>query len=144
MLQHFNFHALDLNISLPSAVTSTGGAARTLEVVSTLSDPYTMIKMDALSTGRTGNDKYEGFAVDLVQEIANIVGFNFTLTPASGYGSRREDGSWTGMIGEITEGRADMAIGDMREALAINIEREGKMFNHLFSIFFLELSLEIN
>ena len=75
----------------------------------------------------------------LVQEIADIVGFNFTLTPSSGYGSRREDGSWTGMIGEITEGRADMAIGDMREAL-MNIER--KMFNHLFSI--LELSSEIN
>ena len=141
MLQHFNFHALDLNTS-PSvaAVTSkAGGTSRTLEVVSTLSDPYTMIKMDALSHGRTGNDKYEGFAVDLVQEISNIVGFNFTLTPSSGYGSRREDGSWTGMIGEITEGRADMAIGDMREVL-INIER--KMFNHLFSI--LELSSEIN
>ena len=143
MLQHFNFHALDLNTS-PSvaAVTSNaGGASRTLEVVSTLSDPYTMIKMDALSHGRTGNDKYEGFAVDLVQEISNIVGFNFTLTPSSGYGSRREDGSWTGMIGEITEGRADMAIGDMRDmVLMINIER--KMFNHLFSI--LELSSEIN
>ena len=143
MLQHFNFHALDLNTS-PSvaAVTSkAGGASRTLEVVSTLSDPYTMIKMDALSHGRTGNDKYEGFAVDLVQEISNIVGFNFTLTPSSGYGSRREDGTWTGMIGEITEGRADMAIGDMRDmVLMINIER--KMFNHLFSI--LELSSEIN
>ena len=143
MLQHFNFHALDLNTS-PSvaAVTSNaGGTSRTLEVVSTLSDPYTMIKMDALSHGRTGNDKYEGFAVDLVQEISNIVGFNFTLTPSSGYGSRREDGSWTGMIGEITEGRADMAIGDMRDmVLMINIER--KMFNHLFSI--LELSSEIN
>ena len=143
MLQHFNFHALDLNTS-PSvaAVTSNaGGTSRTLEVVSTLSDPYTMIKMDALSHGRTGNDKYEGFAVDLVQEISNIVGFNFSLTPSSGYGSRREDGSWTGMIGEITEGRADMAIGDMRDmVLMINIER--KMFNHLFSI--LELSSEIN
>ena len=142
MLQHFNFHALDLNTS-PSvaAVTSkAGGTSRTLEVVSTLSDPYTMIKMDALSHGRTGNDKYEGFAVDLVQEISNIVGFNFTLTPSSGYGSRREDGSWTGMIGEITEGRADMAIGDMRDMVLINIER--KMFNHLFSI--LELSSEIN
>ena len=130
MLQHFNFHSLDLNTSPSSAaVTSTGGASRTLEVVSTLSDPYTMIKVDALSHGRIGNDKYEGFAVDLVQEIANIVGFNFTLTPSSGYGSRREDGSWTGMIGEITEGRADMAIGDMREALARILSRLRKNVN---------------
>ena len=85
-----------------------------MKVVTVLSDPYTMIKTDAESEGRTGNDKYEGFAVDLINEIAKIVGFNFTLTIVDGYGSKRKDGSWTGMIGEIVEGKADMAIGDMR------------------------------
>ena len=83
-------------------------------VATVLSDPYTMIKTDAVSEGRVGNDRYEGFAVDLINEIAKIVGFNFTIALANGYGSRRQDGSWTGMIGEIVEGRADMAIGDMR------------------------------
>lgn len=88
--------------------------ATDLVVSTVLSDPYTMIKTDAVSEGRVGNDRYEGFAVDLINEIAKIVGFNFTLAQADGYGSRRKDGSWTGMIGEIVEGRADMAIGDMR------------------------------
>ena len=86
----------------------------TLEIVTALSDPYTMVKTDAEAQARTGNDRYEGFAVDLITEIAKIVQFNFTLSPVSGYGSRRPDNSWTGMIGEILEGRADMAIGDMR------------------------------
>ena len=79
-----------------------------------LSDPYTMLKTDAVSLGRSGNDRYEGFAVDLILEIARIVDLDFTITLVTGYGSRRADGSWTGMIGEILEGRADMAIGDMR------------------------------
>ena len=87
---------------------------RLVEIVTVLSDPYTMIKTDAVSLGRTGNDRYEGFAVHLIQEIAKIVQLNFTINVVSGYGSRRPDGSWTGMIGEILEGRADMAIGDMR------------------------------
>ena len=124
------FPSLDLKLRPSAAVTSIAGvtARRSLEVVSVLSDPYTMIKVDAMSHGRTGNDKYEGFAVDLVQKVADIVGFNFSLTPVSGYGSRREDGSWTGMIGEITEGRADMAIGDMRE-VHTTTEKNGLIFN---------------
>ena len=99
-----------------SEEVSTEGVTRGLsvEIVTVLSDPYTMIKTDAVSVGRTGNDRYEGFAVHLIQEIAKIVHLNFTINVVSGYGSRRPDGSWTGMIGEILEGRADMAIGDMR------------------------------
>ena len=88
---------------------------QSLNIVSVLSDPYTMVKLDAVAVGRSGNDKYEGFAVDLINEIAAIVEFNFTLVPVAGYGSHREDGSWTGMIGELLGGTADMAIGDMRE-----------------------------
>ena len=57
--------------------------------------------------------------MDLINEIAAIVEFNFTLVPVAGYGSHREDGSWTGMIGELLGGTADMAIGDMREVLQI-------------------------
>ena len=62
---------------------STEGITRELglsvEIVTVLSDPYTMIKTDAVSVGRTGNDRYEGFAVQLIQEIAKIVHLNFTI-----------------------------------------------------------------
>ena len=105
-------------------------------VATTLSEPYTMLKEDADSANRDGNDRYEGFAVDLTAEIARIVGINCTLSIVAGYGSRGEDGSWTGMVGEILEGRADMAIAD----LTINSDRERVVD---FSMPFLELGISI-
>ena len=105
-------------------------------VATTLSEPYTMLKKDADSANRDGNDRYEGFAVDLTAEIARIVGINCTLSIVAGYGSRGEDGSWTGMVGEILEGRADMAIAD----LTINSDRERVVD---FSMPFLELGISI-
>ena len=42
------------------------------------SEPYAMLKKT--SERLEGNDKYEGFAVDLAQQIATIVGFNYTLS----------------------------------------------------------------
>ena len=96
-----------------------GPAPPPQRVVTVLSDPYTMLKPDTAAAGRQGNDRYEGFAVDLITEIARIVGFNFSLSVVSGYGSRRQDGSWTGMVGEILEDRADMAVADIRQLSCI-------------------------
>ena len=103
-------------------------------VAATLSEPYTMLKIE--SANREGNDRYEGFAVDLTTEIARIIGINFTLSVVAGYGSKGADGSWTGMVGEILEGRADMAIAD----LTINSDRERVVD---FSMPFLELGISI-
>ena len=38
-----------------------------------------MEKLDARDTRRVGNDRYEGFVVDLINAIADIVGFNVRL-----------------------------------------------------------------
>jgi len=62
-----------------------------------------MVKRDASSARRTGNDRFEGFVVDLASLIASIVGFNFTLIPTQGYGSVDDDGQWNGMIRELLE-----------------------------------------
>ena len=35
-----------------------------------------MVKTDAKDAHRAGNDRYEGFVVDLINAIAGIVGFN--------------------------------------------------------------------
>ena len=61
-----------------------------------------MLKLDNPSH-RTGNDRYEGFVVDLAHEISKLVGFNFTLRVTNGYGSPGEDGQWNGMIRELLE-----------------------------------------
>ena len=107
-----------------------------LVVAATLSEPYTMLKLDADTARRRGNDRYEGFAVDLTTEIARIIGANFSLSVVAGYGSRAEDGTWTGMVGEILEGRAELAVAD----LTINSDRE-KVVD--FSMPFLELGISI-
>ncbi len=62
-----------------------------------------MLKLDSTTAGRKGNDRFEGFVLDLAQEIAEIVGFNFTIVPTDGYGSVDQDGNWNGMIRELLE-----------------------------------------
>ena len=49
-----------------------------------------------------GNDRYEGFVVDLVAEISQLVGFTYQLqlVPDGKYG-HVVAGEWNGMIGEL-------------------------------------------
>lgn len=71
----------------------------------------------------TGNNQFEGYAIDLIREISMILGFNFTfrLVPDGRYGSMNKlTGEWDGMVRELLEQRADLAIGD----LTITYERE--------------------
>ena len=67
------------------------------------SPPYTMLKLDAKSARRTGNDRYEGFVIDLASAIAAAVGFNFSVHIADGYGSMDENGERNGMIRELLD-----------------------------------------
>ena len=67
-------------------------------------DPYIMLKESA--TELVGNDRYEGFCVDLLNEIAERLGFSFTLYPVKNnkYGAyNKETGQWNGMILELLE-----------------------------------------
>ena len=52
---------------------------------------------------RTGNDKYEGYCVDLLEAVAGMLDFRYQLymVPDGQFGSRKADGSWTGMVREI-------------------------------------------
>ena len=65
------------------------------------SEPYAMLKKTTDSL--EGNDKYEGFIVDLANKIASIVGFNFTIVPTKSHGSMNNNGQWNGMIKELLE-----------------------------------------
>lgn len=50
-----------------------------------------------------GNDQYEGFCVDMLQELADILKFSFKikLVDDGQYGAPEPNGSWTGMVGEL-------------------------------------------
>ncbi|XP_059057471.1 glutamate receptor ionotropic, kainate 2 isoform X3 [Achroia grisella] len=94
---------------------------KTLIVTTILSAPYCMRK--EASERLTGNAQFEGYAIDLIHEISKILGFNYTfkLAPDGRYGSyNRETKEWDGMIRELLEQRADVAIAD----LTITYDRE--------------------
>lgn len=54
----------------------------------------------------TGNDKFEGFAVDMVQLISTMLKFKYDLyvVPDGNFGVQTENGEWNGIIGEILSG----------------------------------------
>nr|QZH55026.1 ionotropic glutamate receptor 4 [Achelura yunnanensis] len=94
---------------------------KTLIVTTILSAPYCMRK--EASEKLLGNAQFEGYAIDLIHEISKILRFNYTfkLAPDGRYGSyNRETKEWDGMIRELLEQRADLAIAD----LTITYDRE--------------------
>jgi len=54
----------------------------------------------------TGNARFEGYCADLAKEIATIVKFNYELRVVADekYGERMFNGTWNGMVGELTDG----------------------------------------
>lgn len=50
-----------------------------------------------------GNDRYEGYAIDLVDELSRRMGFTYTILIQEdrNYGEKKSDGTWDGLIGEI-------------------------------------------
>ncbi|NP_001153152.1 glutamate receptor 2 [Xenopus laevis] len=104
-----------------SANDSMGLENKTVVVTTILESPYVMFKKNADQF--EGNDRYEGYCVDLAAEIARHCGFKYKLTiVADGkYGARdAETKIWNGMVGELVYGKADIAIAP----LTITLVRE--------------------
>ncbi|XP_071747530.1 glutamate receptor ionotropic, kainate 2 isoform X1 [Lepeophtheirus salmonis] len=94
---------------------------KTLVVTTIYSPPYSMYRDS--SKRLTGNDVFEGYAIDLIAEVAEILKFNYTFkwVDDQKYGKRnKETGEWNGMMGELLAQKADLAIAD----LTITYERE--------------------
>ena len=56
---------------------------------------------------RVGNDRYEGYVVDLLQRLSRLLGFKYIIEPVrdGSYGSRdKTTGRWNGMIKDILDG----------------------------------------
>lgn len=51
----------------------------------------------------TGTEQYEGFCVDMLHELADILKFRFQIKLVDDglYGAPEPNGSWTGMVGEL-------------------------------------------
>ncbi|XP_055535887.1 glutamate receptor ionotropic, kainate 2-like isoform X2 [Wyeomyia smithii] len=110
---------------------------RTFRVLTALSPPYGMLKDSP--TKLTGNDRFEGFGIDLINELSIMLGFNYTfiLQEDGVYGSlNRETGKWNGMVQELLDWRADLAITD----LTITSDRESAVD---FTMPFMNLGISI-
>ncbi|XP_001996510.2 glutamate receptor ionotropic, kainate 2 isoform X1 [Drosophila grimshawi] len=111
---------MGVNISDPTAFYDSNIANITLVVMTREERPYVMVKED---TNLTGNARFEGFCIDLLKAIAQQVGFQYKieLVPDNMYGVYiPETNSWNGIVQELMERRADLAVASM----TINYARE--------------------
>ncbi|XP_044316490.1 glutamate receptor ionotropic, kainate 1 isoform X4 [Drosophila rhopaloa] len=109
-----------VNISDPTAFYDSNIANITLVVMTREERPYVMVKEDK---NLTGNIRFEGFCIDLLKAIAQQVGFQYKieLVPDNMYGVFiPETNSWNGIVQELMERRADLAVASM----TINYARE--------------------
>uniref|UniRef100_A0A8C4LC78 Glutamate receptor n=1 Tax=Equus asinus TaxID=9793 RepID=A0A8C4LC78_EQUAS len=108
-----NATTLDINLSQTLA-------NKTLVVTTILENPYVMRRpnFQALS----GNERFEGFCVDMLRELAELLRFRYRLRLVEDglYGAPEPNGSWTGMVGELINRKADLAVA----AFTITAERE--------------------
>ena len=89
--------------------SASGGASGRLLRVATFPDP----PMVTVRQMEDGSYEYDGYLYHLWSIIAQELGLRYEITPhlaESGYGSLAPNGTWTGMVGELVYGRADVAL----------------------------------
>ncbi|NXO61090.1 GRIK2 protein, partial [Aramus guarauna] len=70
-----------------------------------------------------GNDRFEGYCIDLLRELSTILGFSYEirLVEDGKYGAQEDaSGQWNGMVRELIDHKADLAVAP----LAITYVRE--------------------
>ncbi|XP_038597721.1 glutamate receptor-like [Tachyglossus aculeatus] len=66
-------------------------------------DPYVMYKKS--DKPLYGNDRFEGYCLDLLKELANILGFTYEVKLVSDgkYGAQNDQGAWNGMVKQLAD-----------------------------------------
>uniref|UniRef100_A0A914V469 Glutamate receptor 1 n=1 Tax=Plectus sambesii TaxID=2011161 RepID=A0A914V469_9BILA len=91
--------------------------------------PFVMQKKVTDGKVLVGNDRYEGFCIDMMAELKKNISdhklfkdfeYEFYVAKGNKYGAKQKDGSWDGMIGDLLNDEAIAAVGP----LTINKERE--------------------
>ncbi|XP_035669394.1 glutamate receptor ionotropic, delta-2-like [Branchiostoma floridae] len=105
---------------------------RTFRVVTLTEEPF-VFRTDGLD-----GPEFSGFCVDLLKQLSIMLDYDYELYEVHDgkYGSRRVDGTWNGMIGDVMTGRADFAVG----ASVVTATREEVVD---FTLRFMDFSLGI-
>ncbi|KAM6928646.1 glutamate receptor U1 [Lycodopsis pacificus] len=79
--------------------------AKELSITTIKQEPYTMSRGSEL----------EGYCIDLISELSRELGFQYklNLVKDNRYGAVDSSGTWTGMIGEVIRGEADLAVAPL-------------------------------
>lgn len=66
-------------------------------------EPYVMYRKS--DKPLYGNDRFEGYCLDLLKELSNILGFLYDvkLVPDGKYGAQNDKGEWNGMVKELID-----------------------------------------
>lgn len=89
-----SFVALTLNLKMVTCETCT---------FATQENPYVMYKKSDKEL--VGNDRFEGYCLDLLKELSNILGFTYEvrLVGDGKYGAQNDKGEWNGMVRELID-----------------------------------------
>ncbi|KAG7478721.1 glutamate receptor ionotropic, kainate 4 [Solea senegalensis] len=113
-------NGLSMEKKLPSINVTDTLFNTTLTITTILENPYLMLRRNHQEM--EGNDRYEGFCVDMLKELADILKFKYRIRLVGDglYGVPGANGTWTGMVGELISRKADLAVA----GLTITAERE--------------------
>ncbi|XP_032364718.1 glutamate receptor ionotropic, kainate 4 [Etheostoma spectabile] len=113
-------NGLSMERKLPSINVTDTLFNSTLTITTILENPYVMLRQNHQQL--EGNDRYEGFCVDMLKELADILKFKYRIRLVGDglYGVPGANGTWTGMVGELISRKADLAVA----GLTITAERE--------------------
>ncbi|XP_031646294.1 glutamate receptor ionotropic, kainate 4 [Oncorhynchus kisutch] len=111
---------LSMERKLPSINVTDTLFNTTLTITTILENPYVMLRPNHQEM--EGNERYEGFCVDMLKELADILKFKYCINLVGDgvYGVSGTNGTWTGMVGELISRKADLAVA----GLTITAERE--------------------
>ncbi|XP_031560849.1 glutamate receptor 2-like isoform X2 [Actinia tenebrosa] len=85
-----------------------------LTVVTSMSSPFTMLKLDNVTGGVRGRPEFEGAAIDILDKLKEALHFDYVIykSPDGTVGNfNSRTGRWNGAIGELLNETADLAIG---------------------------------
>ncbi|VDL79288.1 unnamed protein product [Nippostrongylus brasiliensis] len=77
--------------------------------------PFVMQRRNVAGDDPNDNETYEGYCIDLLKMVASMSKFNYTIHEVKdkAYGIREANGKWNGMVGELMEGEADLAVASL-------------------------------
>ncbi|XP_073723419.1 glutamate receptor ionotropic, kainate 1-like [Misgurnus anguillicaudatus] len=104
----------DKNINVSDSMANRTLIVTTiLEYCCLLENPYVMYKKS--DKPLYGNDRFEGYCLDLLKELSNILGFSYEvkLVTDGKYGAQNDKGEWNGMVRELIDHVADLAVAPL-------------------------------